>query len=123
VILVDTSVWIDHLHRADAQLVALLGDDEVGCHSSVIEELALGSIKQRTLILELLGNLRQFPVASHAEVMALIDRRRLWGLGLSAVDAHLIGSVSLVRGARLWARDKRLTSACRDVGVVCLDES
>jgi predicted nucleic acid-binding protein len=123
VILVDTSVWIDHLRYADPQLVALLEADEVGCHSFVIEELALGSIKQRTAVLELLGNLRQFPLVIHAELMALIDRRRLWARGLSAVDAHLLGSVSLVGGAQLWTRDKQLISACRDVGVSYVDES
>jgi predicted nucleic acid-binding protein len=123
VILVDTSVWIDHLHNTDAQLVALLGADEVGCHAYVIEELALGSIRQRTLVLELLGSLHQFPVLSHDEVIALIDRRRLFGRGLSAVDAHVLGSVSLTGGARLWTRDKRLISACRDVGISYVDES
>ncbi|WP_343602802.1 type II toxin-antitoxin system VapC family toxin [Mycobacterium sp.] len=116
-ILVDTPVWIDHLHHTDAQLVALLEDDEVGRHPCVMEELALGSIRQRAVVLELLGGLRQFPVLGHAEVMTFVDARRLWGRGLSAVDAHLLGSVSLVGRARLWTRDNRLISACRDVGV------
>ncbi|WP_375485961.1 type II toxin-antitoxin system VapC family toxin [uncultured Mycobacterium sp.] len=122
-ILVDTSVWIDHLRYADPQVVALLETDEVGCHSYVIEELALGSIKQRTVVLELLGSLRQFPLITHAEVMTLIDGRRLWGLGLSAGDAHLLGSVSLVEGAQLWTRDKQLIAACREVGISYVDES
>lgn len=122
-VLVDTSVWIDHLHTTDPQLVALLGDDEVGCHAYVIEELALGSIRQRTEILELLDSLHRFPVLSHAEVMELVDRRRLFGRGLSAIDAHLLGSVSLTGGARLWTRDKRLISACRDVGIACVPVS
>lgn len=122
-ILVDTSVWIDHLHNTDPRLVALLSADEVGCHPYVIEELALGSIKQRVMVLDLLSSLHRFPVLSHVEVMTLIDRRRLFGRGLSAVDAHLLGSVSIVAGARLWTRDKRLISACRDVGVSSVDES
>lgn len=122
-ILVDTSVWIDHLRYADPQLVALLDADEVGCHPYVIEELALGSIKQRTAFLELLGNLRRFPLVTHDEVMALIDRRRLWARGLSAVDAHLLGSVSLVEGAQLWTRDKQLISACRDVRVTYVGQA
>ncbi|MGH3970674.1 MAG: type II toxin-antitoxin system VapC family toxin [Mycobacterium sp.] len=122
-ILVDTSVWIDHLHNTDHQLVALLGADEVGCHAYVIEELALGSIKQRTVILELLGSLHQFSVLTHAEVMALVDGRRLFWRGLSPVDAHLLGSVSLAGGARLWTHDKRLISACRDLRIPYVDES
>ena len=122
-ILVDTSVWIDHLHRTEPHLVDRLENDEVGCHPLVIEELALGSIKQRTAVLELLENLRQFSVLSHAEVMTFVDNRQLWGRGLSAVDAHLLGSVLLVGGSRLWTRDKRLISVCREVGVAYLDES
>jgi predicted nucleic acid-binding protein len=123
VILVDTSIWIDHLHAEERVLVTLLGDDNVGCHPYVIEELALGSVRQRSRVLALLGNLRTFPVLTHEEVLALVDRRRLWGRGLSAIDAHLLGSVALVPGARLWTRDKRLLAACRERGVSCLEES
>ncbi|BBZ12699.1 hypothetical protein MBRA_28940 [Mycobacterium branderi] len=89
----------------------------------MIDELALGSIKQRAIVIELLGSLHRFPVLTHAEVMTLVDRRRLFGRGLSAVDAHLLGSVSLVGGARLWTRDKRLIAVCRDTGVPSLAES
>jgi predicted nucleic acid-binding protein len=123
VILVDTSVWIDHLHNTEPRLVALLETDEVGSHSYVIEELALGSIKQRTVILELLGSLHQFPLLRHTEVMAFVDHRHAFGRGLSAVDAHLMGSVALIGGAQLWTRDKRLVAACRDVEISYLDES
>jgi predicted nucleic acid-binding protein len=116
-ILVDTSIWIDHLHSPERRLVELLGDDEAGCHPAVIEELALGSIARRDHVLGLLGSLRRFPVLTHPEVMTFVGGRALWGRGLSAVDAHLLGSVALVRGATLWTRDKRLLAACRDLGV------
>lgn len=121
-ILVDTAVWIDHLHSAETRLVDLLAVDQVGCHSLVIEELALGSIKERDVVLDLLGNLRQFPDVGHQEVLHLVDRRQLWGRGLSAVDAHLMAAVTLVEGARMWTRDKRLKAACTDVGVLVVDE-
>ena len=88
----------------------------------MIEELALGSIKQRDRVLTLLENLKGFPVLTHEEVMALVDGRQLWGRGLSAVDVHLLGSVLLVDGARLWTRDKRLLAACRDGGAVYAEE-
>lgn len=116
-ILVDSSIWIDHLHRPERPLVALLGDDSVGCHPLIIEELALGSIKQRDVVLDLLANLYQFPVIEHAEVLHLTSTRRLWGRGLSAVDVHLMAAVAVVGGAQLWTRDKRLKAACVDVGV------
>ena len=118
-ILVDTSIWIDHLHRADPDLVAFLGRDEVGCHTLVIAELALGSMKQRETVLGNLARLRQFPVLTHHELMVLVENHRLWGRGLSAGDAHLLGSVKLVAGARLWTRDKRLRAAAREIGVDC----
>jgi predicted nucleic acid-binding protein len=123
VILVDTSVWIDHFHASVPSLVSLLRDDRVGCHRAVIEELALGSIKQRDHVLALLEGLHGFPVLTHEEVMALANGRRLWGRGLSAADVHLLGSVMLVGGARLWTRDKRLLAACRDGGAACVEES
>ncbi|NDJ91626.1 PIN domain-containing protein [Mycolicibacter kumamotonensis] len=116
-ILVDTSVWIDHLHDHDAQLASLLEKDQIGCHPLVIEELALGSIKQRNQLLESLSNLRQFPVVSHPELLALVESRRLWGRGLSAVDAALLGAVLITDGAKLWTRDNRLGIAAAEIGV------
>lgn len=74
-------------------------------------------------MLTLLESLQRFPVASHEEVMALVDGRQLWGRGLSAADVHLLGSVMLVGGARLWTRDKRLLAACRDSGAAYVEES
>ncbi|GAA3678445.1 type II toxin-antitoxin system VapC family toxin [Nocardioides ginsengisoli] len=116
-ILVDTSVWIDHLHRGEPRLVRELAADEVGCHPSVIEELALGSIRGRADVLRLLGELRQFPVLQTAELLTLVDARRLWGRGLSPADAQLLGACLLAPGSRLWTRDKRLRTAAVDCGV------
>jgi predicted nucleic acid-binding protein len=122
VILVDTSIWIDHLHAAEPRLGELLEADEVGSHRFVVEELALGSIKRRGDVLDMIGNLRRFPVLAHQEVLPLVEGHRLWGRGLSAVDIHLLGSVALVPGARLWTRDKRLLAACRGAGVAVVKE-
>lgn len=122
-ILVDTSVWIDHLHAGEPHLVELLERDEVGCHPMVIEELALGSIRRRDDVLGLLSNLTTLPVLTHREVRHLVDGQRLWGRGLSAVDAHLLGSVSLVGGAMMWTRDKRLLAASGAIGVSVVRES
>ena len=122
-ILVDTSIWIDHFHAPEPSLVTFLRDNLVGCHRAVIEELALGAIRQRNRVLVLLQNLQRFPILTHEEVMALVDRRQLWGRGLSAADVHLLGSVMLVSGARLWTRDKRLLAAWRDGGAAYLEEA
>ena len=122
-ILADTSIWIGHFRASEPWLVAFLGEDLVGCHQAVIEELALGSIRQRGRVLALLESLQGFPVLTHDEVMTLVNRRQLGGRGLSAVDVHLLGSVMLTGGARLWTRDKRLLAACRDSGAAYVEES
>lgn len=120
-ILVDTAVWIDHLHSAEVRLVELLEIDQVGCHALVIEELALGSISRRDAVLDLLANLRQFPTVQHGEILHFTDQCELWGRGLSAVDVHLMAAVALVEGAQLWTRDKRLKAASLDVGIALFD--
>ncbi|MBK5308066.1 MAG: type II toxin-antitoxin system VapC family toxin [Frankiaceae bacterium] len=117
-ILVDTSVWIDHLRTADLTLTDLLGRDEVACHPLVIQELALGSIKNRAVVLASLGRLRQCPSLSHDEVLTLVSSRGLWGKGLSAVDVHLLGSALLSAGTQLWTRDNGLRASARSLGVV-----
>jgi hypothetical protein len=122
VILVDTSIWIDHLHAGEPRLVDLLNNDAAGSHPLVIEELALGSIKQRGVVLDLLANLYQFPTVTHHEVLHLVDRRRLWGRGLSAIDVSLLGSVAVVDGARLWTRAKVLKAVGAEIGVSVVDD-
>lgn len=116
-ILVDTSVWIDHFHQTDNHLVSLLANDLVGCHIAVIEELALGSIKNRAQTIAGLELLPTFPHVSHAELLNLVDWNRLWGRGLSVIDAHLLASTRIVGGARLWTRDKRLAAAAEELGI------
>lgn len=116
-ILVDTSVWIDHLRAGDAQLAAHLRDGEVLGHPWVIGELALGNLAHRDEVLTLLHNLPKATVATAAEVMTLIDRHRLSGLGIGYVDAHLLASTKLGADARLWTRDKRLRATAAQLEV------
>lgn len=121
-ILVDTSVWIDHLHREEPRLVGHLHSGEVGQHPLVVEELALGRIKGRQSSLESLSALEAFPRLSHGELLTFVDANRLWGRGLSPTDAHLLGSLRLVPGPRLWARDKRLRLAAQELGIPLVKE-
>ncbi|OMH24979.1 VapC toxin family PIN domain ribonuclease [Tersicoccus phoenicis] len=116
-ILVDTSIWIDHFHASEAHLVRLLDRDDVGSHPLVVEELALGSLLRRQETLTLVESLTTFPSLSHVELLQFVDGRDLWGRGLSPVDAHLLGAVRLVGGAQLWTRDKRLRAAAVALGV------
>lgn len=121
-ILVDTAIWIDHLHAREARLIELLDAGLVGCHTLVVEEMALCSMARRDVVLDLLANLYAFPRIGHQEMLHMTNERRLWGRGLSPVDVHLMAAVTLVGGGRLWTRDKRLKTACRDAHVPLLDE-
>ena len=107
-ILVDTSIWIDHLCTGDPELSERLRDGQVLGHPWVTGELAVGHLTRRSEILGLLHNLPQATVATDDEVLTLIDKRQLYGLGIGYVDAHLLASTALTPAARLWTRDKRL---------------
>lgn len=110
-ILVDTSVWVDHLRATDSRLWALLQAGQVLAHPFVIGEIALGSLNQRQAVLDDLANLPQATVARDNEVLHFIDRNGLAGTGLGYVDAHLLASAQLMAGTTLLTRDKRLQRA------------
>jgi len=94
-ILVDTSIWIDHLHRPEAALSVLLNEAQVCTHPMIIGELALGSLPGRKTVLGLLSDLASTPLATHAEVLSLVGLHALHGVGLSLVDAHLLAAVRM----------------------------
>ena len=100
-ILVDTSVWIDHLHRAEQTLVQALEAGQVLMHPFVVGELACGHLNNRQEVLTLLQALPAAPIASHPEVLGFIERRGLMGRGIGYVDVHLLASVALDGAAKL----------------------
>jgi predicted nucleic acid-binding protein len=116
VILVDTSIWIDHFHKSEPLLVEPLGQSGVLRHPMIVRELAPGRIGDRAVVLDALGRLPSVVVASHDEVLGFVGERKLVGNGLSLIDAHLLASVILSPGTSLWARDKRLRAAARQTG-------
>jgi predicted nucleic acid-binding protein len=120
VILVDTSVWVDHLNAEDATLRQLLEHGLVLGHPFVTGELALGNLRNRDLILGALQQLPQAILAANAEVLELINRQRLFGLGIGYVDAHLLAAVRMTAEAALWTRDRRLRAAAGRTGVPML---
>jgi len=107
-ILVDTSVWIDHLRAGDERLANLLNSSQVIAHPFVIGELACGNLNKRTNVLRLLNDLPQAPVASQEEVFYFIERNKLMGQGIGYIDAHILASTALADAALIWTRDKRL---------------
>ncbi len=117
-VLVDTNIWIDHLRKTEPVLVDLLERDQVCVHQSVITELALGNLKNRSFFLKMFERLMIVRNVDDQGVRHLVEERRLWDRGLSAVDAALLASVVVTPGVSLWTRDKRLRQAARDVGVL-----
>lgn len=110
-ILADTSVWVAHLRTADPMFVARLNAGEIVTHPSVIGELAMGNLGHRARTLQFLDELPKAVAASDFEVLALVERHRLHGLGIGFIDAHLLASCRLTPAARLWSRDRRLHEA------------
>jgi len=116
-ILADSSIWIDHLRSGDEILASLLERAGVATHPFVIGEVALGYLRQRGPILYSLKKLPQAPVARDTEVLILIEKAALFGLGIGYVDAHLLASAKLANDMRLWTRDKRLSAAAARLGL------
>lgn len=116
-VLVDTSVWIDHLRRKDEVLSQLLMQGQVSIHPFIIGELACGNLANREQLLNLLQNLEQVAEASHSEVMYLLDAHNLMGRGVGFVDLHLLSSSLLSANTTLWTLDKRLTVIARELKV------
>jgi predicted nucleic acid-binding protein len=115
-ILVDTSVWVDHLRRGDARLVDLLERSAVVIHPFVIGEVACGDLHDRASIVELLQDLPAAAVVESDEDLRFIERRALHGKGIGYVDVHLLASVALTEGASIWTRDKKLRLVAQMLG-------
>ena len=116
-ILVDTSVWVDHLRSGNARLAELLERGAVLGHPFVIGEIACGSLTDRGAILALLQHLPMAAVAEPDEVLAYISRHNLHGKGIGYVDAHLLASTALTGGTKLWTCDRRLHALARELGL------
>jgi predicted nucleic acid-binding protein len=116
VILVDTSIWVDHFRRVDVALSALLLEGSVACHPFVVGELACGNLANRKTVLSLLSALPTLSKASDREALEFIERHRISGRGIGLIDVHLLASCML-DNALLWARDKRLADVAAEMGL------
>lgn len=116
-ILADTSIWIDHLRTSNTILVDLLGNSQVLVHRFVIGEIAMGSLSNRPQIISLLSALPEVSAAEHGEILHLVERHKLYGLGIGYVDAHLLAASLLTPGTMLWTGDKRLASIAARMGI------
>ena len=116
-ILVDTSVWIDHLRKPEAKLQELLHNDEVVTHPLIRLELALGSIASRDKVLVDLAHLPHVPVAAIDELFRLVEIRKLYRKGIGVTDLHLVASALLDKSISIWTRDRRLGDIADGIGI------
>ena len=116
-ILVDTSVWVEHLRSPVSELQDQLRTGQVLTHPMVIGELACGMIRRRREFLSYLGALPIIPELTHERVLEEIETNRLMGRGIGFIDAHLLTSVIAGAGAALWTRDRRLNRIAEELGV------
>lgn len=110
-ILVDTSIWVEHLRKAHRHLVELLEAGDVLIHPMVVGELACGTMPKRAEVLSLLQELPSAPTATDQEALLFIKEHRLMGRGIGYIDVHLLASTVLAADTRLWTADSRLAAA------------
>jgi len=122
-ILVDTSVWVDHLRDGTPALAAALEQGRVLTHPFILGELACGNLKNRGEVLQLLEELPAAPMATDPEALDFIERRALMGRGIGYVDVHLLASVALAGTAQLWTRDKRLAAVAADLELAYAEQA
>ena len=115
--LADTSVWVDHLRAGNADLGDSLGMGHVFIHPFVIGELACGHMKNRAEVIGLLRQLPTLPRATDDEALQFIEAHGLMAKGIGYVDVHLLASLALSTGVRLWTRDRRLASVAAEMGL------
>ena len=120
-ILVDTSVWVDHLRSGVPLLTNLLQEGEILIHPWVIGEIACGNLRNRQQVLDLLLGLPTALVASDSEVLLLIERGNLMGRGIGYVDAHLLAAAKLSR-CGLWTQDRRLAAVAQEQGLAFAED-
>ena len=120
-ILVDTSIWIDFIrYGIDEHLDHLLVGESVVMHDFVFGEIAMGSPKDRKPRLAMLASLHRIPTARHDEVMTLVESAKLFSLGLTFIDVHLLAAArasSDSEPVRIWTRDKNLHAQAARLGV------
>lgn len=115
-VLVDTSVWIDHFRKSNNALISLLGTETVAIHPFVLGELACGNLSNRKEIIALLHALPSTTKVEDDELLFFIEKHRLMGRGIGLIDIHILAACCL-NACPLWTHDKRLQTAAREMGI------
>lgn len=116
-VLVDTSVWVDHLRQADKTLTQLLNQGQVSIHPMIIGELVCGNLNNRAQLISLWNNLPSVSEANHEEALFCLDTHQLMGRGIGFVDLHLLAATLISANTRLWTKDRRLNVIAQSLNV------
>jgi predicted nucleic acid-binding protein len=116
-ILIDSSIWMDHFRQKNSELIDLARGKAILCHPFVVGEIAMSSFAQREIILSDLSDLPQAIVAFDDDVQKFVTRHKLFSLGIGYIDAHLLVSAQLTPGTHFWTKDKRLLAAAEKLGL------
>jgi predicted nucleic acid-binding protein len=116
-LIVDASIWIDHLRQPEPALALALRRDHALMHPFTLGEIALGSLGNRQRVLRELALRLQPRLATEVEVLAMVEQHQLYGKGIGWVYAHLLASALITPDTRLWTRDKRLMAGAQSLGV------
>lgn len=116
-IIVDTSIWIDHLHKGEVGMAALLDEGLVLMHPFVLGEISLGSLRDWPGTMRILSKIPQVVRADDNEVVGMIEGKKLQGSGIGFVDAHLLASALLTNETFIWTRDRRLAAIASRLGL------
>lgn len=120
-ILVDTSIWIDHLRSGHSRLTQALQQNEVNIHPFIIGELACGNLKDRPTVLGLLAGLPSLRMLEPHEVLYFIDHQKLMGRGIGYIDVHLLAAIVIATDTKLWTRDLKLFNVAKALGVAFIE--
>ena len=115
-VIVDTSIWVNHLRKGSPHLEELLLNAKAVCHPFIIGELACGNIKNRNEFLSLIETLPMAPTIDPDEFLYFIEKNRLMGKGVGFVDIHLLASACLSE-IPLWTSDKKLKSVSIELNI------
>jgi predicted nucleic acid-binding protein len=118
VIIVDTSVWVDHIRGRSTPLEDILGQSRIALHPFVFGELMLmGLPKSGPFAQNAFAKYAEAIVASPPEVAAFINWAKLAGEGIGYVDAHLLMSARLTPDGKILTLDKDILAQAKRFGV------
>ena len=92
-ILVDTSVWVDHFRTPNLTLTRSIRNKQVRLHPLVYCELSMGNLPRRETTLLLLRSQAKPPLIDMTAATDFVEAERLYGLGVGFIHVNLVASL------------------------------